>query len=226
MINQLFNKPSYKVPIITISKKVIQKNNNKNKFTFVHPTKCGGTSVEQFLEKYYSKYFFTNLHLNKCENNNNSILIVRDPVDRFKSMYKYWKNGSEIFIHKNYHINKFKNVNIKTFIKMLQNNSNVLYNNFLKNIHYKPISYWIHDKYKNIIIVKYCKDLNIPFQKIINFLKIPNLNIPIPHINISKNKEKIILDEEDLEFIKKYFKTDYELIELINTNPKIFRGVF
>jgi hypothetical protein len=221
--NVLFNINNNKKPIIL--KKIIVKN-NKNKFTFVHPTKCGGTSVENFLNKHYSKYFYTNIHLNKCENNNNSILIVRDPVDRFKSMYKYWKSGSEIFIHKNNHINKFKNVNIKTFIKILQNNSNILYNHFLKNIHYQPITYWIHDRYENIIIVKYCKDLNKPFQKMINTFKIPNLNIKIPHINVSKNKENIVLDDEDLQFIREYFKTDYELIELINTNPQLFRGVF
>ena len=226
MNNLLLNLNNRKKKIIIIKKNINNNNNNNNKFTFVHPTKCGGTSVENFLNKYYSKYFYTNVHFNKCENNNNSILIVRDPVDRFKSMYKYWKSGSEIFIHKNKHIDRFKNVNIKTFIKILQNNSNILYNRFLKNIHYQPISYWIHDKYENIIIVKYCKDLNIPFQKMINSFNIPNLNIQIPHINVSKNKENIILDDEDLQFIKEYFKKDYELINLINTNPKLFRSVF
>ena len=60
----------------------------------------------------------------------------------------------------------------------------------------------------------------------INTFKIPNLNIKIPHINVSKNKENIVLDDEDLQFIREYFKTDYELIELINTNPQLFRGVF
>lgn len=223
MINFKFNINNKNNSIITLKKKIV---NNKNKFTFVHPTKCGGTSVENFLNKYYSKYFYTNVHINRCENNNNSILIVRDPVDRFKSMFKYWKSGSEIFIHNNERIDKYKHINIKTFIKMIQNNSNILYNNFLKNIHYKPITYWINDKYENIIIVKYCKNLNIPFQKMINSFNIPNLNIQIPHINVSKNNENIILDDEDLQFIKEYFKTDYELINLINTNPKLFRGVF
>ena len=215
--------PNNKIPNNKIPNNKIH---NNKKFTFVHPTKCGGTSVEKFLDKYYSKYFYTNYHLNKCEKKNNSILIVRDPVDRFKSMYKYWKSGSEIFIHKTRHINDFKNIDIKTFIKMIQNNSNNLYNSFLHNIHYKPITHWIRDKYENIIIVKYCKDLNIPFQKMINVFNIPNLNIKIPHINVSKNKEQIILDDEDLQFIKEYFKTDYELIELINTNPRLFRSVF
>ena len=110
MNNLLLNLNNRKKKIIIIKKNINNNNNNNNKFTFVHPTKCGGTSVENFLNKYYSKYFYTNVHFNKCENNNNSILIVRDPVDRFKSMYKYWKSGSEIFIHKNKHIDRFKNV--------------------------------------------------------------------------------------------------------------------
>ena len=68
--------------------------------------------------------------------------------------------------------------------------------------------------------------MNVPFQKMINTLNIPNLNIKIPHINISKTREDIILDEEDLQFIKEHFKKDYELIDLINTNPTLFRSVF
>jgi hypothetical protein len=224
MNNQILfniNKPNI------LNEKIIKKNDNTNKFTFVHPTKCGGTSVENFLNKHYSKYFYINYHYNKCKNNNNPVIIVRDPIDRFKSMYKYWKNGSEIFIHKNKHINKFKNINIKTFIELIKNKSDILYNNFLKNIHYAPITDWIKvSNYNKLIIVKYCKDLNIPFQKMINSFNIPNLNIPIPHSNVSKNKENIVLDEEDLQFIQEYFKKDYELIELINTNPRLFRGVF
>jgi hypothetical protein len=202
----------------------IRKKNTK--FTFVHPTKCGGCAVEDFLNENYSDYFLIEGHYNKCEYNNDSIIIVRDPVDRFKSMYKYWKYGSERHQINEEHIEKYKNINIKTFISMLKHRSYNLITKFTQDIHYKPITHWINTTYKNIIILKYNKDLNNTVQKMIRKMNIPSVNKIVKHTNISKSTEEIVLDNEDLLFIKKYFISDYHLIYLINKYPKLFRGVF
>jgi hypothetical protein len=199
---------------------------SSKKFTFVHPTKCGGCAIEDFLKEHYSNFFSTEFHYNKCENNNNPIIIVRDPVDRFKSMYKYWKYGSERHCITEEHGEKYKNINIKTFISMIQNNSNNLITKFTQDIHYKPITHWIHTNYKNIIILKYNKDINNTIQKMIEKMNIPKVNEVVKHTNISKSTEEIILDNEDLLFIRKYFISDYYLIYFINNHPKRFRAVF
>jgi hypothetical protein len=207
-------------PIQTVRKK------NK-KYTFVHPTKCGGCAVEDFLNENYSCYFSTEGHYNKCKYDNDSIIIVRDPVDRFKSMYKYWKYGSERHQINEEHIENFKDVNIKTFISMIKERSNNLITEFTQDIHYKPITHWINTTYNNIIILKYNKDLNNTVQKMISKMNIPNkVNKLVKHTNISKSTEEIVLDNDDLLFIKKYFISDYHLIYLINKHPKMFRGVF
>jgi len=205
-----------------------------NKFTFIHPTKCGGISITNVLKKYYSKFFIVEkneigkIHTTICHDNNNPVILVREPVDRFKSMYKYWKYGSEKYNQRTPEYQSYiKNMNIKDYINLIKIKSPLLNNSYTWSKHYAPITDWIKvSNYNKLIIVKYCKDLNIPFQKMINAFNIPNLNIPIPHSNVSNNKENIILDEDDLQFIQEYFKKDYELIELINTNPKLFRGVF
>jgi len=227
MNNLLLNFNNRREKII-ISKKIIIKSNNNNKFTFVHPTKCGGTSIAKILKNNYSNFFtVVNEHKTLCYDKNNPIILVRDPVDRFKSMYKYWKYGSEKYIKNSKFINYTKNITIKDYINLIKIKSPILNTLYTWDKHYSPITDWIKvSNYKNLIIIKYCKDLNIPFQKMINTLNIPNLNIQIPHINISKTNENIILDDEDLQFIKEYFKKDYELIELINTKPKLFRSVF
>jgi hypothetical protein len=223
----LLNVNNRKKKIIIFKKKIIN-NNNNNKFTFVHPTKCGGTSISKILKNNYSNFFtVANEHKTLCYDKNNPIILVRDPVDRFKSMYKYWKYGSEKYIKNLKSINYTKNVTVKDYINLIKIKSPILNTLYTWDKHYSPITDWIKvSNYKNLIIIKYCKDLNIPFQKMINTLNIPTLNIQIPHINISKTNENIIFDDEDLQFIKEYFKKDYELIELINTNPKLFRSVF
>ena len=199
-----------------------------DKFTFVHPTKCGGTSIYDVLVKHYSNYFILRMHNTVCLDNNNPIILVRDPVDRFKSMYNYWKYGSERYNQRSpEYKSQIKIMNIKDYINLIKIKSPLLNNSYTWDKHYAPITDWIKvSNYKNLIIIKYCKDLNIPFQKMINFFNIPNLNISIPHSNISNTKENIILDDEDLQFIKEYFKKDYELIDLINTNPTLFLEVF
>jgi len=68
--------------------------------------------------------------------------------------------------------------------------------------------------------------LNNKIQKLLDILKIPNKNIVLNKINITKKiDEKIILDEDDKNFIEKYFEKDFELINNIKNHPELFRLV-
>jgi hypothetical protein len=60
----------------------------------------------------------------------------------------------------------------------------------------------------------------------LELFKIPNIvNKKVEKCNVTKNKENVLLDEEDISFIKEFFKEDYDLIHLINTQPKLFRAI-
>ena len=204
-------------------------NKNTNRFSFIHPTKCGGTAVENFLLANYSKYFIIKTHHNlTCNNYNNSIIIIRDPIERFISLFKYWKYGSEIFIRDKKFLEKYKNITIKDFISLIkENKTNTLFYSFTCDKHFQKMTHWINNTdYKNIIIIKYKNDMNDTIQQMLRLFKIPNLvNKKVEKCNITKNKENVILDEEDIHFIKEYFKEDFDLIHLINTQPKLFRSV-
>ena len=204
-------------------------NKNTNRFSFIHPTKCGGTAVENFLLKHYSKYFnIKSHHTLTCNNYNNSIIIIRDPIERFISLFKYWKYGSEIFIRDNLFLEKYKNISIKNFISFItENKTNTLFYSFTWDKHFQKMTYWINNTdYKNIIIIKYKNDMNDTIQKMLRIFNIPKLvNNKVEKCNISNNKEQVILDQEDIKFIHTFFKEDFDLIHLINTQPKLFRAV-
>jgi len=205
-------------------------NQTTNRFSFIHPTKCGGTAVEIFLLENYSKYFVMQTHHKLCcTNYNNPIIIIRDPIERFISLFNYWKYGSEIFIRDKFFLEKNKNITIKEFISLMkENKTNTLFHSFTWAKHFQKMTHWINNTdYKNIIILTYKNDMNYTIQKMLRLFNIPNIvDKKVEKCNISKGKEQVILDEEDIDFIKEYFKEDFDLIHLINTQPKLFRAVF
>lgn len=200
------------------------------KYTFVHPTKSGGTSVDNYFAQHYKDYITNMGHEGSCKNDNNSIIIVRDVNSRFLSMYKYWKNGSERYRLNQNLKNKRKDVSILDFIHLIKNNKTQLYSVFTWNQHFDNTTTWI-DKdtdYKNIIIVRYEKNLNNKIQTLINKLGIPNKNIILPCKNVSipvSNEHELIQNKEVQTFITDYFKDDIEFIHKIETTPEIFKLV-
>ena len=205
----------------------------RNKYTFIHPTKCGGSICELFFEQYYSDNIMIGGHGVLCNENNNPIIIVRDVESRFFSMFKYWKYGSidSIFKRDENFIELNKNKTILDFIELLKFNKEYLYFDFTWEDHFRPTFHWINNTdYKYIIVIKYEQDLNQKIKKLFTTLNIDDKNIYFPIFNISKvmaedieiyenNKELII------EFINDYFLDDINLIKKINEEPELFKLV-
>lgn len=197
------------------------------KYTFIHPTKSGGTAVERYFENYYSDFIIGKYHNEICTNTNNPIIIVRDVKDRFFSMFKYWKNGSSLYKRDKSFKDKHKNTSIFDFIELLKKKEKELYHDFTWEQHFNNTSDWIgNTDYKNIIIIKYEDDLNEKINTLIDYLCIPNKHILLYKINISFNEDKEILNNNYVnEFIKDYFKEDIKLLNIININPELFKCV-
>lgn len=201
------------------------------KYTFIHPTKSGGTAVAGYFKEHYSDYIQGQWHDNKCTNKNNPIIIVRNIKDRFLSMYKYWKGGSEMYKRDTEWKTTYENTTILDFIAMLKRNDKQLCTQFTDPIHFKNTCHWIRTNWKNIIIIKYEKNMNNKIQTLINKLNIPNKNIPLPIVNnsvLNIDDEKILTSSEVEyldKFITEYFKTDLALMHVIENNPELFKMV-
>jgi hypothetical protein len=200
------------------------------KYTFVHPTKSGGTSVHNYFADHYKDYINNVGHGGSCKNDNNSIIIVRDVRSRFLSMYKYWRNGSEKWKLPEELKNKRKHSSILYFINLIKKNIKTeLYHSAIWEQHFDNTTAWINKDtdYKNIIIIRYEENLNDKVQTLINKLGIPNKNIPLLGLNVSlpvENEEEL-KSKEVQEFLSEYFKNDIDFIHKIETNPELFKLV-
>ena len=200
-----------------------------NKYTFIHPTKSGGTSINRYFQEYYIEYInISNCHKEICTDDNNPIIVVRDVKERFLSQYKYWKNGSELYSRNQDWKNDKKDATIYDYIEMIKNKDEKLIHEFTWRDHFLPTKHWFGEtKYKNIIIIRYSRDMNEKIRGLLNYLDIPYNEIPIKKVNITmKTYESIDMNDKKInDFLNDYYSEDIKLIEDINKNPELFRKI-
>lgn len=216
---------------------VRQQIDNQLKYVIIHPTKVAGSAFIKYVEAYYSNNFKYNGHEFKASQTINPIVFIRDPYDRFISMYKYWKYGSIDYNdhkHGETHLINTQKYNIKDFIQFVKNKDAILITLFTSHTHIRVQSWWIEEKdYQKSIIVYY--DKNSMEEKIFNLLNyleqlkiLKNMKFPFKKINVShsNNNEKIVLDEDDKNMIYEMYKADFDLISKIKMYPQMFKKVF
>ena len=199
-------------------------------YYFIHPTKVGGSAFITCFTKYYPNLILSKGHTMKCSECHFPIIILRDPLDRFLSMYKYWKYGAKDGEHQrtNDFINVMKNVSLKDYIQFVKSNNPILLTKFTSKEHYSPLTNWItpSDYSKTIIIIYDKKNMEQKVFDLIQYLNVYNFNISFPEKNVSKGNESLNeLSEELIQEIKEMYKSDYELFDKIKNEPHLFKKI-
>jgi hypothetical protein len=165
---------------------------HQRKLIFVHIPKNAGTSIHSLFDTNPKDYLpdqrwieYKN-HFNEYWENYTTFSIVRNPISRFISFYKYWKMNENI----DYDINQFiKNIDkIKTPIKNQQ-------------------SWFICENNKIMV------DVIIRYENLYEELK--NIKIDnIPHLNVSNIEDKSFLNlsKTSIDILHELYREDFKLL--------------
>lgn len=181
--------------------------NHKKKFIFVHNPKAGGTSLRDILslpkKGIYSHNTPTFLVSKKDWENNFSITVVRNPLDKFISAYFFIcnRNYSGYFRRKYPEIYKFTP---RQFFETFKNEL------FITVPQYRYTRHFLSTKAVDFVIRLEHLERDLKLLSKITGLKIKNRNLP--HLNNREYDERLILKDKKLvKDVQEYYRSDYQI---------------
>jgi hypothetical protein len=180
---------------------------------FIHIGKCGGSTVRTAISNY------TEIHLKtiKYSKDDNYIIVLRNPIDRFKSAFYYRK-----LIHKKSITKKYLNIETKMFSQVndIYDFTENLFEYDLKDINGiahigENIDYYLSP------IIDFLNTENVKYIFTSHFLdeelKKINPNYKSKKLkDNSSNKPSKKLSDLSLKNLNEFLKKDFEIIEKLN----------
>ena len=193
------------------------------KYQFVKIPKTGSTAFYSCLSANYPEVFVETMYENqpphelKANSCPSPIVIVREPVERIVSIYRYWLSGSEMF-------NDVKReMSFSEFLDSI--NIFNIWTSYTWVEHILPQIRWIPpEAHHKTIVIKYKNDLTGSMNLLLGYLNLPPI-ATVPKINISNNKEEIEIFEKDLIKIRERYSQDFLLWEEIKQCSNRFNAV-
>jgi Sulfotransferase family len=197
-------------------------------YQLIHVPKTGGTALYNFLHDNFPEVFFEYMyegqrpHELKAMSVRNPIVIVRDPLERIVSVYRYWLSGSEIYKEKDGDTKR--ELSFSEFLDDI-NIFNV-WSSYVGAEHILPQSCWMDPaSYSKSIVIKYRKDLSSSMGALLEYL---GMDIPDGHmtrINITSNSEEVKITDEDRQKIMERYWCDFLLWHDMNNSKEKFKKV-
>ena len=183
----------------------------KHKFIFVHITKCGGTSVENALEKYGGEYLWNR---DEMTNENHQYIHPKHVLAEKYSLTKYWKNSFKFTFVRNpwsreisaYFYRKRMTDFRGTFEEHLAST------NFIVNpLHHGNQYNWLvsHNGKMELDFIGKFENFQQDFNTICDKIGIPHQELP--HDNKTKHKHYTeYYDDETREIVAEKYAKDIE----------------
>lgn len=216
--------------------------NETDKIGFIHITKVGGTAIEK---SSYWKYLQTFGHKPTLQNfstsNDRAICVVREPIDRFISIYTYWRYGSDMYEREpgwippingiNEFINAASDINheFHSFVQKTMTSGR----GFTWEAHFYPQAHWIGGRgaRENIVIIRYSPNSTKFANRIQSAFSslgfrdraiISVVNKSSKSLDKSDSMESLTL--ESRAWIREHYRKDFRLWAQINKQHQTGRG--
>lgn len=191
-------------------------------YEFIHPTKTGGTAVEQLFRRHCGDVISGSGHNRVCKDFALPIVIVREPVDRFLSIFNYWRNGATA---PPFTRDAPMKDDIDRFIRRLIRKESKLLSWFITPKHFAPQSLWIDPSaYDRTTVVVYDRhELGIRINRLLDDLGVPPAELQV--VNTSRITHAHLTDKQR-RWIEWYYHDDFALWNLVHTDPDRFRAVY
>eukprot|EP00873_Tetraselmis_striata_P033825 jgi/Tetstr1/454089/TSEL_041008.t1 len=202
--------------------------------TFVHPTKTGSTAVEEYFRRHHPRRVRGVGHIHTCANSQNPIVIIREPMERFVSMFSYWRNGAADGRYRR--DPDWVDVDtISEFVGRLRAKDrgferDYLHRDFTTSLHFEEQRHWLKpaDHAKTIVVVYDRRGLEEKLRALLAHLGLPPVGLPLPRVNVTKTSARVdcTLSEEDRAWVRERFREDFRLWHLVTRHPHRFKKVF
>ena len=99
---------------------------------------------------------------------------------------------------------------------------------FTWRVHFFKQVYWIPPEcFANSIVVLYNNDLNDKIHQLLEYIVVVDKNIPLEKSNATRKKdgEEVVISDEDMAWLKEWFKEDFILWEAAKHLPQLFKKV-